>query len=243
MSSLVLLCAAIAQLAAGAPRARAPADTVQTADAPAAITAARVAATTALAALRPTWPGLDVEWKADQPGPAVVTGLRVPTTGQDTTARGLDFLVRHPWWAPLGVATLHAEAPSESRDRSVARFELVVPGPTGPAVVLDRSIAVAMDSAGQVLHVVSDAMPVARVPLWRVPAARAARIAGLAHAARPDLTRRAPNATSPRAAVIATSTGATPVWAVDVGGTLDPAVVLVDAASGRVLAQRSLVRR
>ena len=234
MPNFVLFCAVIAQLAAAVPT---PATGAHR---PAVLASPRAAASATVASLRRVFPTLDVEWKSDQPGPALVTGLHVPTTGADTTARGLDFLQRHAALVPLGAATLHAEPASESRARRVARFELTVPGPAGPAVVLDRSVAVAMDRDGNVLHVVSDAVPVAAAPLWRLSPDRALRHVAMAgHAVVPG--------GRPRAAVVAptlaTPAAATPIWVVDIGGPLDPAVVLVDATSGSLLGQRSSARR
>ncbi|MFZ9885976.1 MAG: hypothetical protein ACO3JL_00635 [Myxococcota bacterium] len=96
-------------------------------------------------------------WRPGQPGPTVVTGMRVPTEGTNPAARAEHFLRRHE--ALLGVP---------SADFSV---EEVTPSRYGTSVRLaqrfdklqvhGREVVVTLDTAGDVISLTSSAAPVA----------------------------------------------------------------------------------
>ena len=132
----------------------------------------RHAAEQSLTALAADASSMTVVWRPDEPTPARVTGLRATTRGATPEARARDFLAT--WPALLALA----EAPTLMGIRTLGDSTVVRLQPThGGRRVADRTIAVTLDAAGRVTHVVSDATPLTTVAPAVIDAAAARALA------------------------------------------------------------------
>ncbi len=188
----------------------------------------REAAEADLATLKARYTDADAVWKPGQPGAHVVVGLMSKPAGKTDLAKATAFLGAHRALVGVDRAGLRHIATSRSKHRIAVRFAQHHRG----VPVLDRLVAVRLDHEGHVLGIVSDAMPVAKLPAARLPVADAREIAGLAAGLRDFDASKLPA----ERAILAMPGESRPVWVVEVTAAPLRAHlrVLVDAADGRV---------
>jgi hypothetical protein len=198
----------------------------------------------AFQALQTRFPDADVSWRDGQAGPEVVTGLHIQIPGATTPQQAAEtFLREHQDLLGIPARDLKPMGQSRSRDRVVVRFSQQVQTAVGVLPVLDRYVTVTLDAQGRILTLASDAMPVRPFTLGRVaePEARTAAVRA-ALGLHPD--QPLPVVQTVQGQVVVAHPGrALHAWAVDVTVTprVDRRLVLVDAVTGLVVHQQSVV--
>jgi Zn-dependent metalloprotease len=196
----------------------------------------RAAAETHVTQLKQRYPATDALFTPGQPGVHVVTGLALKPHGASHEEMAANFLADH--FALTGVRGQDFEylETSTSKHRMVVRFQQVF----AKREVVDRLVAVRMELDGTILGLVSDAMPVGRVPKANVTANSARQIAVTWLGMRQVDTSKL----HADAKILATPIGSRPVWVVHVVAVpmRDHLRVLIDAADGKVLAIRNIVQ-
>lgn len=190
----------------------------------------------AQAQVRALGPNADATFADNLPGPALIAGLQVPTTGDTPERRALGFLQDHAdlWGiAPDQLAVLGKVA---WKGHVSVRLAQSVPSPWGRLPLLERIANVTLDDQSRVMTVTSDLLPVALPPISPVSAERARAAAAFAAGlcAKDDLPcgARAPVPVC-KLAVVASALGAQLVWAAEVRlSPVQRVAVLVDAKSG-----------
>lgn len=192
--------------------------------------------------LQKRYPGADVAWNAGQVGVAVVAGLQVETAGRTPEERARGFLQAWPGLLGVPVSDLTLLRVDRIRNRTYVRFSQTVATPAGRLPVLDRLVAVTLDEGLRVRALSSDALPAtgAQAAVVTAEVARDTAVRAVLEL-RPEAPTPAVAATA-HSAVLATPQGTRTVWAVDVRlSPVDRRAVVVDARSGAVLSQRSVV--
>lgn len=206
---------------------------------------ARTLAQQAFATLQARYPDADASWKSGQAGPEVVTGLQVDVPGARTPeARARGFLASCPGLLGIGDADLRFTGVSQSRAQVVAQFVQTAATPAGRVPVLDRHVAVTMDASGRVVVLASDAVAIGAIAAGKITAAQAqATVLREVDGVRVGsvVTDRPVQSAQ---VVVAFGNRAYLAWAVDVTVTprIDRRLFVVDAATGRVMSQKSLVQ-
>ncbi len=187
--------------------------------------------------LRAQFPATQSHWQTGIVGPALVTGLQVPTEGTSAQARGEHFIAHHADLFGIAPADLVFAEENRAADRTIVHFAHRVDGRR----VLRRGVTLTLDTAGHVTRVSNNIVP--------VHAVRGADIAP-ADARSLVLGRFSPEARAADVAHIETVIVAGP------GGAFEAAVVhvvphpqemnvvevLVDLHHGKVVGQRSAVQ-
>lgn len=189
-------------------------------------------------------PQLDVSWRADLAGPAMIldTGDQLdPARVQD---QGLAWAQKHAELWGISATDLQVLQLQTVAKRTTLRLTqtALVAGKRVP--VLDRGLNLTVDTKGRLISVTADLLPVAQLATPRVgqnDAKKAAVKAALG--AREDQGLPVERVQVCELAVIAGPSEAKLVWAADVvvQPLTDRRAVLVDAESGAVLSQRQTV--
>lgn len=187
---------------------------------------------------------LEVAWRADMPGPALLTDLGErldPARFQD---QGLAWAQHNAGLWGLQSADWSVLHVQKGKLRTTLRLSqtALVSGIRVP--VLQRGMALTIDAQGQMVSVTSEAVPLGKLTLERIAKADAQKTAlkavlGL----REDRNLPLDRVHRCELAVLAGPTEARLVWAVDivVQAATDRRAVLIDAETGVLLSQRSAV--
>lgn len=207
--------------------------------------AARHASEKAFADLKAVAPQAEATWQPNAPGARLILDIDLMVAGATPDAKAHTFLQR--FGAVLGApgSEWRVMGRSHSAERDVIQFAQWHAVDGTLLAVLDRSTTLTFDASGRLLHVASDALPVARVSGRAAVTADAARRAAVLDLAGPRAPVNAPLASAGPAslALLLSPAGSQLVWAVEIGrGKLDRAAVYVDATSGQVVQRRALVR-
>lgn len=194
----------------------------------------------AFAELHKRYAAAEAVWQPGLAGPQMLVGLEARPDATTDRARAHAFL--RTWEALMGVRArdLRFLAQERSKLRVTVRFAQTFDG----LEVLDRYVAVVLDTTGTVLSVGSDAVTIAgfeRGHLGRDAAVERA----LRHALKVPQDRPVPAARSQAREVVFAAPGlARHAWAVRVvrAQLREHLEVVVDATSGAILQVRNLVR-
>lgn len=189
-------------------------------------------------------PQLDVSWRADLAGPAMIldTGDQLdPARMQD---QGLAWAQKHAELWGISAADLQVLQIQTVAKRTTLRLTqtVLVAGKRVP--VLDRGLNLTMDAKGQLISVTADLQPVAQLATARVAQNDAKKAAVKAALGARDVHGLPVERVQVcELAVIAGPSEAKLVWAADVvvQPLTDRRAVLVDAETGAVLSQRQTV--
>lgn len=185
----------------------------------------------ALAALKVDHPALKTVHRAGSPVPSVITGLKVPTTGETPELRVQRFVDRHG--ALLGGAELTVDRVRERPGRTLVHLKQHHAGQP----ILDRAVAVTLDDEGNVIRVNGAVRPLTRLDAATIDA-DAARAIALQHVGVP-LTI----ATIVRSGIAAVGGHGTAVYEVELSRRplAEHLIIRVDAHAGTVLSVRDAV--
>lgn len=205
----------------------------------------RVQAVREFEQLQARYPGADASWKDGQAGPEVVTGLRVQVPGATSPQQAAEtFLREHADLLGIPAKDLKPLGQSRLTDRVVVRFSQQVQTAAGVLPVLDRYVTVTLDAQGTILTLASDAMPVRRFALGHTTEADA-RTAAIRAALELKPQQPLPVVQTAQAQVVVAHPGKSlHAWAIQVTVTprVDRRLLLVDAVTGQVVHQQSLVQ-
>jgi Zn-dependent metalloprotease len=189
-------------------------------------------------------PQLDVNWRADLAGPAMIldTGERLDLGRAQE--QGLTWAQNHAELWGITAADLQVLQLQTVAQRTTLRLTqtALVAGKRAP--VLDRGLNLTLDAKGQLISVTADLLPVAQLASPRVAQSDAKKAAvKAALGARDDHSLPVERVQVCELAVIAGPSEAKLVWAADVvvQPLTDRRAVLVDAETGAVLSQRQTV--
>jgi hypothetical protein len=193
----------------------------------------RTAAEQRVAQLKQRYPEVDASWRPSLPGPELVTGLDVLMPGESTPeGRARAFLSSQPDLLGIDVGLLHRVDETRAKDRVIVHFAQWAQTPAGPRPVLDRLVAVTMDTRGHILTLASDALPTAEMPPATLSAAEAQAVV-----VREVLANKRPPKLPAVLAVWAEPGRGRLVWVLDAGLQR----VVVDAVTGAIAARQSRV--
>lgn len=189
-------------------------------------------------------PQLDVSWRADLAGPAMILDTADQLDLARAQEQGLNWAQKHAELWGIAAADLQVLQLQTVAQRTTLRLTqtALVAGKRVP--VLDRGLNLTLDAKGRLISVTADLMPVAQLGTARVgqnDAKKAAVKAALG--ARDDHNLPVERVQVCELAVIAGPSEAKLVWAADVvvQPLTDRRAVLVDAETGAVLSQRQTV--
>ncbi|MCA9538160.1 MAG: PepSY domain-containing protein [Myxococcales bacterium] len=188
-------------------------------------------------ALRADFPSLKATFRPGQPTPALLTGLRVPTEGATPRARAEAFL----WLNPelVGADAVDFIEANQVSGRTIVRFR---PQHAG-LPVLDRSVVVTLDDAGNVISLGGDTAPITRFNRATIDEETARLIAQrkVTGAAADAPVALAPSVV--RKAVVAFAGVGTEVYEVELSRQplAEHLVVRIDAHTGEILSVRNRV--
>lgn len=189
-------------------------------------------------------PGLEVTWRGDLAGPAMILGGGDLLDVQRLQSAGLAWAQqRAGWWGidPSDLRVLQVQTVAQRTTLRLTQTALV-DGQRVP--VLERGLVLTVDAQGKLVSVTADLLPVARLAPARVSQADAKKAAlKAALGARDDRDLPLERVQLCAWAVIAGPSEARLVWAADVvvQPLTDRRAVLVDAETGAVLSQRQTV--